>query len=128
RVAYAGEIMVTLAMRLGAIGMVTDGALRDLPEVRSKGFHYFMHYPVVSHANFELSKVGDPVYIDGQLVHTDDLLHGDSNGIVIVPGAALDRLPDEVEAVRNAERRDLAFINSAGFSLAEYMKIRGYGG
>ena len=30
RVAYAGEVMTRLARRLGAIGMVTDGALRDV--------------------------------------------------------------------------------------------------
>ena len=40
RVAYAGEIMSRLARRLGAVGMVTDGALRDLVEVRALGFHY----------------------------------------------------------------------------------------
>jgi hypothetical protein len=33
RVAYAGEIMSRLALRLGAVGMVTDGALRDVAEV-----------------------------------------------------------------------------------------------
>ena len=52
RVAYSGEIMSRLAQRLGAVGMVTDGALRDVDEVRGIGFHYFMRYPVVSHGNY----------------------------------------------------------------------------
>lgn len=128
RVAYAGEIMVTLASRLGAIGMVTDGALRDVAEVRAKGFHYFMRYPVVSHANFELSKVGDPVFIDGQLVHTGDILHGDANGIVLVPSESLPALRSAVEAIQSAERRDLDFIEGPQFTLDGYKKIRGYGG
>lgn len=127
RVAYAGEIMVTLAQRLGAVGIVTDGALRDLPEVRAKGFHYFMRYPVVSHAEFELSKVGDPVHVDGQLVRTGDILHGDANGVVIVPWESLDDLPGAVEAVRTIERRDLDYLQSPEFTLEGYRAMRGYG-
>ncbi len=128
RVAYAGEIMVTLAQRLGAVGIVTDGALRDLPEVRAKGFHYFHRYPVVSHAEFELSKVGDPVHVDGQLVRTGDILHGDANGVVIVPWEGLDDLPSAVDAVRTTERRDLDYLESPGFTLEGYRAMRGYGG
>jgi regulator of RNase E activity RraA len=127
RVAYAGEIMVTLAARLGAVGMVTDGALRDLPEVRARGFHYFHRYPVVSHANFELSKVGDPVHLDGEVVHTGDILHGDVNGVVVVPWASLEGLRDEVAAVQKAERRDMDFIDGPDFTLEGYKEIRGYG-
>ena len=127
RVAYAGEIMVTLAHRLGAIGMVTDGALRDVAEVRARGFHYFMNYPVVSHANFELSKVGDPVHLDGQVVRTGDILHGDANGIVIVPAQALSEIRAAVPAIQESERRDLDYIDGDEFSLAGYREIRGYG-
>lgn len=127
RVAYAGEIMVTLASRLGAVGIVTDGALRDVAEVRARGFHYFMRYPVVSHADFELSKVGDPVLIDGQLVRTGDILHGDANGIVIVPWESLPDLRGVVEAVQSTERRDLDFIEGPDFTLDGYKRVRGYG-
>ncbi|MDO7883096.1 RraA family protein [Salinibacterium soli] len=127
RVAYAGEIMVTLASRLGAIGIVTDGALRDVAEVRARGFHYFMRYPVVSHANFELSKVGDPVHLDGQLVHTGDILHGDVNGVVIVPWESLPSIRDAVSGIQAAERRDLDYIDGPDFSLEGYKQIRGYG-
>ena len=86
RVAYAGEVMATTAMRLGAIGMVTDGALRDVNEVHALGFHYFMQYPVVSHANFEITSVGEPIVLVGGRTAT---FHGDGNGIVIVPDEVL---------------------------------------
>ncbi|GAB3598149.1 RraA family protein [Microbacterium tumbae] len=127
RVAYAGEIMSRLAQRLGAVGMVTDGALRDIDEVREIGFHYFMRYPVVSHANYEIASVGQPIDIDGQRVRTGDLLHGDRNGIVVVPWETLERLPEEVETVRRVERSDMDLIASEGFSLDQYKAHRGYG-
>jgi 4-hydroxy-4-methyl-2-oxoglutarate aldolase len=127
RVAYAGEIMSRLARRLGAVGMVTDGALRDVNEVRALGFHYFMRYPVVSHANFEIATVGEPIELDGQRVVTGDLVHGDANGIVLVPWEVLADLPDAVDKVRVAEAADMDYIDSAEFRLTGFKDRKGYG-
>lgn len=127
RVAYAGEIMTTLARRLGAVGMVTDGAFRDVAEVRAKGFHYFSRYTVASHANFELSQVGDPVVLDGERIATGDLLHGDANGIVVVPWESLPDLPGAVRTVRESEARDLAYLDGPDFTLEGYQRLRSYG-
>jgi 4-hydroxy-4-methyl-2-oxoglutarate aldolase len=127
RVAYAGEIMSRLARRLGAVGMVTDGALRDLAEVRALGFHYFMRYPVVSHANFEIASVGEPVQLDGQQVSTGDLVHGDANGIVLIPWEILSELPAAVDEVRTAETADMAYIESDEFTLTGFKDRKGYG-
>ena len=127
RVAYAGEIMSRLARRLGAVGIATDGALRDLNEARAMKFHYFMRYPVVSHANFEIESVGQPVELDGQTVCSGDLVHGDANGIVLIPWEVLPELPGAVESVRRNEAGDMAFIDSEEFSLAGYRRRRGYG-
>src|SRR6478735_425194 len=107
RVAYAGEVMATLAKRLGAVAMVTDGALRDVKEVRELGFHYFMKYPVVSHANFEILEIGIPVLMDGEVINTGDILHGDANGIVVVPRSVIAGLPDAVKQVRETEKRTM---------------------
>jgi regulator of RNase E activity RraA len=126
RVAYAGEVMTTIAMRLGAIGMVTDGALRDVDEVHALGFHYFMQYPVVSHANFEVTSVGEPIELGGQRVETGDILHGDGNGIVIVPDAALDGLPAAVEQVRQKEAETMAFVRGDDFDYARLKQLSGY--
>ena len=126
RCAYAGEMMATLAQRLGAVGMVTDGALRDVDEVRAIGFHYFMRFPVVSHGNFEIVSVGEPVVMDGERIHPGDLLHGDRNGIVVVPDAVLDGLPQAVATVREREAEQLEFMRGSDFSLAALKQRSGY--
>ena len=126
RCAYAGEGMATLAMRLGAVGMVTDGALRDVDEVRALGFHYFMRFPVVSHGNFEIVSVGEPIELDGQQIRTGDILHGDVNGIVVVPEEVLAQLPAAVAEVRERERETMAFIRSDGFTLEAFRARSGY--
>ncbi len=126
RCALAGEVMATLAMRLGAVGMVTDGGLRDVHEVRELGFAYFARYVVVSHGNFDIVDIGTPIVLDGQEVETGDILHGDANGIVIVPREVLDGLPDAVQEVRTRERANMDFINSPEYSIAAARKRAGY--
>jgi 4-hydroxy-4-methyl-2-oxoglutarate aldolase len=126
RCALAGEVMATMAMRVGAVGMVTDGGLRDVHEVRRLGFGYFARYVVVSHGNFGVVDVGEPVTLDGQEVRTGDILHGDANGIVIVPRQVLAGLPEAVEEVRTRERATMDFINSPEFAVAAARKRAGY--
>jgi regulator of RNase E activity RraA len=126
RCAYAGEMMATLAQKLGAAGMVTDGALRDVDEVHAIGFHYFMKYPVVSHGNFGIVSVGEPIELDGQRVETGDILHGDRNGIVIVPDEVLHGLPEAVAGIRERESNQLAYMRGDTFSLADLKQRSGY--
>jgi 4-hydroxy-4-methyl-2-oxoglutarate aldolase len=126
RCALAGEVMTTMAMRLGAVGMVTDGGLRDVHEVRRLGFAYFARYVVVSHGNFGVVDVGGPVTLDGQEVKTGDILHGDANGNVIVPREVLDGLPEAVQEVRTRERATMDFINSPEFTVGAARKRAGY--
>ena len=47
---HAGEIMATTMKRVGAIGLVTNGGLRDIKEVTALGgFHYYARGLVVAH-------------------------------------------------------------------------------
>jgi 4-hydroxy-4-methyl-2-oxoglutarate aldolase len=126
RCAFAGEVMATLAKRLGAVGMVTDGGVRDVHEVRQLGFQYFARYLVVSHGNFDIVDVGEPVTLDGQRIETGDILHGDANGVVIVPREVLAGLPREVEAVRKRERATIDYYLTDDFSLADAKSRAGY--
>jgi 4-hydroxy-4-methyl-2-oxoglutarate aldolase len=126
RCAYFGEVMATIAKRLGAVGVVTDGGVRDLDEVRGMGMHYFAPYAVVSHGNFEIVEVGKPVSLDGQIIENGDLVHGDANGIVVVPTELVKDLPEAVEKIREREARMIEFIKSDAFNLDELQRMVGY--
>jgi regulator of RNase E activity RraA len=126
RCAFAGEVMATLAQRLGAVGMVTDGGVRDVHEVRQLGFAYFARYLVVSHGNFDIVEIGQPVTLDGQEIRTGDILHGDANGVVIVPRDVLEGLPTAVQEVRDRERATMDFIRRPDYSLAVARSRAGY--
>ena len=83
---HAGEVMSTRMKGLGAVGILTDGGLRDAREVATLGgFQYFCAGLVVSHGNPICVSVGDEVTISGMRVKPGDLLHGDVNGVVHIP-------------------------------------------
>jgi 4-hydroxy-4-methyl-2-oxoglutarate aldolase len=115
--AHCGEVMSTLFHRLGAVGLLTDAAVRDLPEVRAFGFHYFARGSVASHANFRIVRVGIPIQVAGVPVKTGDFMHGDENGVLQVPPEVLDRLPEAVETIRSFERTILEHARSPEFDL-----------
>jgi regulator of RNase E activity RraA len=115
--AHCGEVMATFFTRLGAVGLVSDCGVRDLPEVRALGFQYFARGSVASHANFRIVRSGCPVQILGMPVLPGDLLHGDENGLITVPPGVENELPAAVDAVRTRERRIMEFVRGPGFSI-----------
>ncbi len=126
RVAFCGEVMATMARKLGAVGIVSDGGVRDIAEVHALGMHYFAPFPVVAHANFSIVDVGIPITLDGQEVRTGDILHGDANGIVIVPPQIVADLPAAVDKIRQTERATMDYVTSDAFSVAEARQRSGY--
>jgi len=120
--AHCGEGMSTTFQRLGAAGFVTDAAVRDIPEVRALGFHYFARGGVASHGNFRVVRVGVPIHILGMVVRQGDLLHGDENGLVQIPAECLGRLQEEIEAIRTKEGGMFNYIRSSEFKLEELLR------
>jgi len=115
--AHIGEVLATLFQRYGAIGVVSDGAVRDMAEIRALGFQAFAPGTVASHANFAIRAVQVPVVVCGLTVHPGDLLHGDENGLIGVPEARREELPACCERVRAKEKIVLDYIRSADVNL-----------
>ena len=113
---HAGEIMSTTMKRLGAVGILTDGGLRDVREVRVLGgFQYFCAGLVVSHGNPICVSVGDEVTISGMRVRIGDLLHGDVNGVVHIPDECAEQVADAAYRVWAEEGETLRRIASPEF-------------
>jgi 4-hydroxy-4-methyl-2-oxoglutarate aldolase len=124
RSCHMGEVMATTAKALGAVGCVSDGGLRDAVEVRALGFQYFCPGFVVSHGNAVICDINVDVTLAGLAVRPGDLLHGDVNGILVVPESVADRVADEAARVREAERRVLDFVRQPGLTVENLRKFR----
>lgn len=114
--AHCGEVMATILSRLGAVGLVSDSGVRDIPEVRRLKFHYFARGAVASHANFRIVRVNVPVQVCGLVIRPGDLLHGDENGLLLVPPDVEDVLPNLVDEVRRRERELMEFVRGPSFT------------
>jgi regulator of RNase E activity RraA len=115
--AHAGEVMSTIMKRCGAVGLVSDCGVRDIPEVRALGFHYFARGTVASHANSRIANVGPVLQVMGLVIGPGDLLHGDENGLALVPHERRDEIPDMVAKIRRREGDLLDFVRSPDFNL-----------
>jgi 4-hydroxy-4-methyl-2-oxoglutarate aldolase len=124
RSCHMGEVMATTAKALGAVGCVSDGGLRDVMEVRALGFQYFCPGFVVSHGNAVICDVNLEVTLAGLAVRPGDLLHGDVNGILVVPESVAARVADEAARVREAEREVLEFVRKPGLTVEKLRRFR----
>jgi 4-hydroxy-4-methyl-2-oxoglutarate aldolase len=113
--AHAGEVMSTIFLKLGAAGLITNCAVRDLSAVRSLPFHYFAQGAVSSHAHFRIVRSLVPVEVLGMTVHPGTLLHGDENGIITIPEEKRSLLRPAIEQVLNNERELLTFVRKSEF-------------
>lgn len=120
RSCHMGEVMATTAKALGAVGCVSDGGLRDVREVEALGgFQYFCPGFVVSHGNPVIGDIDVPVDVCGLDVEPGHLLHGDANGLLLIPDGVADRVAEQAQRVREAERRVLDFLRAPGLSVAK---------
>jgi regulator of RNase E activity RraA len=87
RAASVGNILVTRLRVRGAVGLVTDGAVRDYPEIAAQPFPVFAAGRSASiglsahHAvDFDV-----PIACAGVAVFPGDVLVGDAEGVIVIP-------------------------------------------
>lgn len=123
-----GEVQANIHKALGCVGVVTDGSVRDLDEVRSLGFQFCAACVSVSHANVHVVEFGVPVKVGGVWISPGDLIHADQHGVVTIPHDVAAAIPDAVGAIETEERQIIEACRAADFSLdrlkAVYKKVR----
>ncbi|MDA2938718.1 RraA family protein [Acidobacteria bacterium AH-259-A15] len=115
--AYFGEVQSTIHKRLGCVGVITNGHVRDLDEVHALGFHYLASGICVSHAYVHLVDFGEPVKVGGLVVHSGDLMHADKHGALVVPQEIAGEVPKAAAQIIEREQQIITVCNSPDFSL-----------
>lgn len=85
-----GELLTTAAVQRGARGLVTDGAVRDIAQIRGVGFPVFSSH-VSGYDSFNRQKVvayDVRVEIDGVTIEPGDLIVADCDGVAVIPSAS----------------------------------------
>lgn len=110
RAASAGEILLTRLNRRGVAGFVTDGAIRDFPEIEKIGLPVFAQgsTPATNLVAHHPVDIDVPVSCGGVAVYPGDMVVGDRDGLVIIPA----HLVEEVAADAVEQERLEAYLLS----------------
>jgi len=112
-----GEVNANIHRALGCLGVVTNGGVRDLDEVKELGFHFFAADVIPSHAYVHLVDSGIPVKVGGIVVKNGDLIHADKHGVAVIPQEIAREVPAACQKVEDRERRTINFCKSPDFSV-----------
>ena len=121
---FWGEVNSNIHRGLGCIGLITDGSVRDLPDI-AEGFQMLADRVGPSHAFVHTVGFGTPVSVAGMRVMDRDLIHADQHGAVVVPA---DVAKDVPEAAALIARREAVIIKAAqeeGFNFERLRKAWG---
>lgn len=107
--AYWGEVMGNIHKALNCVGTITNGAIRDIPQIPA-GFQMLAGSIAPSHAYVHVVDYGVDVTVHGMAVTSGDLIHADQHGAVVVPLDVIDAMPKAFEqlAAREAKIIDAA--------------------
>ena len=88
-----GEVNCSSLRAFGCVGVIVDGAVRDLDEIRYAGLKVLARRLAVSHCYGCPVSWGQPVEVFGVTVQPGQLVHADKHGFVAVPPGEEARLP-----------------------------------
>jgi 4-hydroxy-4-methyl-2-oxoglutarate aldolase len=110
-----GEVNSTICSAMGCEGVVTDGLVRDVPDVEGIGFRYLARGVGVARAWVAIEETGVPVTVGGASFAPGDVVHADRHGALVIPADAVAALPAAADAVTERERRLLDWVRSEDF-------------
>jgi len=105
--ASAGSILVTRLMLRGAAGLVTDGGLRDSPEISTFDIPCYIGAPsaptnLIRHHAVET--LNEPIACGGVAIYPGDILVGDEEGVCVIPRHLADEVAEDAAAQELHER------------------------
>lgn len=115
--AFWGEVNSKIHRALGCMGVVTNGAVRDL-DMLDPDFPIIAGCVTPSHAFVRIESIGGDVDVLGMQVANGDLIHADRHGAVRIARDAAARLPHAIEVIAAREKLILDAAALPGFGVA----------
>lgn len=108
-VALIGDLLVTQMQIAGAVGVLSNGSVRDFEELVEIGLPIWTQFVRVRGATkSEVGQLNCPVGIGGTIVRPGDIVVMDADGAITVRPARLDEVLEKAEERAAKEERDRA--------------------
>ncbi len=111
---FWGEVSANTHRSLGCVGVIVDGAIRDLDEMKNAGFKALARRLCVGHAFAAPLSWGEPVEVFGTVVNPGDLIHADKHGFLVIPEEDQPRI---LEATLFMDNNECETVIPAGMAL-----------
>lgn len=122
--AFLGEVNGSLLAALHVRGVITNGRVRDIPELRGLGYAVYAAGLCVARSYMRLTDVGTEVTVAGLTIRPGDLLHADEHGVLQIPAEALPDLIEKAGLIREDEQKVVGWSRSADFSVDKLLQLR----
>ena len=120
--ACVGEIHSAILKALHCHGVITNGAVRDVPAVSKLGFPMFAPLVTVSHSYMHIVDYGEPVEIFGLKIRPGDLLYADCHGVISIPPEIAAGLSEVAAKIQAREQKIVQVCLSPDFSTERLLK------
>ena len=121
---FWGEVNSNIHRGFGSLGVITDGSVRDLPDI-AEGFQMLADRVGPSHAYVHIVDFAKPVTVAGMRVRSGDLIHADQHGAVVIPAAAVHQVADAADQIARRERVIIDAARQPGFDIEALRKAQG---
>ncbi len=115
---FWGEVNSHIHRGLGALGVITNGSIRDIP-MNATGFQMLSGSVMPSHAWVHIVDVGVPITVAGMAVNDGDLVHADRHGAVVIPQALVPKIAATVDLLAKREAVIIGAAKKKGFDFAK---------
>ncbi|MDE1904750.1 MAG: RraA family protein [Alphaproteobacteria bacterium] len=116
--AFWGEVQSNVHKALGCVGVITDGAVRDI-DVWAKDFFVLAGTVMPSHAHVDIVEFGKTVSVAGMVVSQNDLIHADRHGAVVIPLNVARKVPEAANLLAKREKVILDACKSPRFGIED---------
>jgi 4-hydroxy-4-methyl-2-oxoglutarate aldolase len=117
--AFVGEVHANILLALGCAGLVTNGAVRDLPAVHATGFQMFAGNVSVSHGYAHVFDFGSSVELGGLQINPGDFVQGDLHGVQTIPREIAARVASVAHDILLKRKALIELCRSKDFTVAK---------
>jgi len=119
-----GELATNSCRSRGVVGVVIDGAVRDIDDIRKMKFPLFArHFTPTAWEPKGFGEINAPIEICGRKIEPGDWIIGDESGVVVVPKNAAMEMANRAIDVNEKENRIREEIQR-GSTLAQTMYLK----
>ena len=115
--AFWGEVQSNVHKALGCIGTITNGSVRDIPQI-APGFQMLAGSISPSHAYVHVVDYGRDVTVHGMPVNSGDLIHFDRHGAIVVPFDKIGAMRAALDKLLKTEARIIDAAKAPGANVA----------